>query len=271
MHPPDPKPILDLVAALLGEDSCPWDKQQTPISLCDHLLGETYELVEAIRCGRPEEIEEEMGDVFFLLFFLARLLFREQGLDLDTVWRQCVGKMTRRHPHVFGQESVASRQELHQKWEAIKRQEKVDNRKQARPTNLFDSIPDILPPLLTAYQLNSKAAKAGFTWANNTEQERAFNLEWEEWRQARDGDDATAREEEFGDLLFNLVEQGRRHGVKANGALQQANLKFRRRFRAMCALAEEKGLDWDRLDLEARDRLWEEVKKKQQEGGNGTR
>ncbi len=260
---PDPTPLLKLLDDLLGENGCRWDKKQTPASLCDHLLGETYELIDAIRSGQLSEIQEEMGDVFFLLFFIATLLHQEQAPDLDSIWQQCVEKMMRRHPHVFGPETVHSQQELHQKWEAVKKQEKIDSNKQAKPVNIFDSIPSILPPLLKAYALNSKAAKAGFTWDNNAHQEQALHQEWQEWQKARKGTDFAAKQEEFGDLLFSLVEQGRRHGVKANGALQQANLKFCRRFRDMCALAEKQGLDWEALDLEAKDRLWDEVKKEE--------
>ena len=269
MPMPDPTPVLELLADLLGTNGCRWDKSQTPASLCDHLLGETYELVEAIRGGHPAAIQEEMGDVFFLLFFMATLLQQEHGLDLDAVWQQCVRKMKRRHPHVFGTETVHSQTELHQKWEAVKKQEKIDKHQKARPENLFDSIPSILPPLLQAYQLNSKAAKDGFTWHSRADQEQALQDEWQEWQRIRDDTDAEAREEEFGDLLFSLVEQGRRHGVKANAALQRANLKFSRRFRRMCLLAEKKGLDWEALDLEAKDRLWDAVKQEEQEEENG--
>ncbi len=261
MHETHPHEILELIGQLLGENGCRWDKEQTPVRLCDYLLEETYELVEAVRSNDQAGIRDELGDVFFLLFFLTELLNRGQGLELSEVWQENVRKMKGRHPHVFGEASSDTQQELHRQWEAIKKQEKQVNDQELKPEGIFDAVPKALPPLQKAYRLNSKAARDGFTWTRKADHHQALTREWEEWLRAVSDGDPDAKEEEFGDLLFNLVELGRRQGVKASGALVQANLKFVRRFQAMCALAEQKGLDWDTLDLEAKDRLWEEVKK----------
>lgn len=261
MYEAHPTEILELIKTLLGENGCNWDKQQSPASLCDYLLEESYELVEAVRSGDQAEIREELGDVFFLLFFLAVLLHREQGIELAGVWQENVEKMKRRHPHVFGEVCVNTRQQLQQQWEEIKKREKEKNNKNVLPKHLFEAIPSDLPPLLKAYRLNAKAARDGFTWKTDADQHQALTREWEEWQEAQAEGDTEAKEEEFGDLLFNLVEQARRQGVKPHGALLRANLKFMSRFQAMCSLAEEQGLDWDRLDLEAKDRLWDQVKK----------
>ncbi|MCF8106159.1 MAG: nucleoside triphosphate pyrophosphohydrolase [Desulfohalobiaceae bacterium] len=261
MQQADQHEILELIGELLGENGCGWDKEQTPGSLCDYLLEETYELVEAVRSKDRAGVREELGDVFFLLFFLAVLLHQEQGLELSRVWQENVRKMKRRHPHVFAEASIDTRQELQQQWEAIKKQEKRANNQEPKPEDLFDAVPGALPPLQKAYRLNSKAAGDGFTWKTDADHHQALIREWQEWQRAVADGDPKAKEEEFGDLLFNLVEQGRRQGIKASGALARANLKFVRRFRAMCALAAQKGLDWDGLDLEDKDRLWEEVKK----------
>ncbi|MCF8038697.1 MAG: nucleoside triphosphate pyrophosphohydrolase [Desulfohalobiaceae bacterium] len=261
MHEARPDEILELIGGLLGENGCGWDKEQTPDTLCDYLLEETYELVEAVRSKDRAGVREELGDVFFLLFFLTVLLNGEQGLELSEVWQENVRKMKGRHPHVFGEASINTRQELHQQWEAIKKQEKRAGNQDPKPENLFANIPEGLPPLLKAYRLNSKAARDGFTWKTNVDHRQALTREWEEWLRAVADGDPEAKEEEFGDLLFNLVELGRRQGIKSSGALLRANSKFVRRFRNMCVLAEQKGLDWDTLDLESKDRLWEEVKK----------
>jgi Protein containing tetrapyrrole methyltransferase domain and MazG-like (predicted pyrophosphatase) domain len=109
---------------------------------------------------------------------------------------------------------------------------------------VFSSLPASLPPLLRAYRINSKAARAGFTWATDADQEAKLDEEWNELQAALSGDDAAAKEEEFGDYLFSLVEYGRRRGIKANSALAVANAKFLRRFEAVEKLARERGLNW---------------------------
>ncbi len=252
----DPTPVIEVIKRLLGPDGCPWDKKQTPVSLCDYLVEETFELVEAIRSGEIEKIEEEMGDVFFLLFFISFLLERDKGMDLNEVWKKNAFKMKGRHPHVFGKEPIESEAELLSRWEEIKKKEK--NHKTLE--NPMDSIPVSLPPLLRAYRVHSKAATMGFTWENDLEQEEALQREWKEWVEVREGADRERREEEFGDLLFSLVEHGRRYGVKANSALLGAIEKFLFRFSQMLELAKKKSLVWENLSQKEKDLLWEEVK-----------
>ena len=267
MSKQSPQAVLQVIDALLGPNGCPWDKEQTPESLGDYILEETFELVDAIRRrAKGEELADELGDVFFLLFFLGRLLSdRKEISDLQAVWENNAQKMRGRHPHVFGNTQCDSREELHQKWEEIKRQEKgsVDGIEYAKQS--LASVPGALPPLLRAYRLHAKAAKAGFTWDTHQDQKAALNAEWDEFKQALASSDHAHQEEEFGDLLFSLVEFGRRRGIKANAALHLANLKFIDRFQAMLDMAGRKGLDWSLLSMEEKDALWEEVKKKSQE------
>jgi ATP diphosphatase len=263
MSKQSPKAVLQVIDALLGPNGCPWDKEQTPESLGDYILEETFELVDAIR-RRAEgaELADELGDAFFLLFFLGRLLSdRKQISDLEDVWEANAQKMRGRHPHVFGNSQCESREELHQKWEEIKRQERgsMDGIEYAKHS--LASVPGSLPPLLRAYRLHAKAAKAGFTWDSDQDQKAALNAEWDEFMQTLAGSDHARQEEEFGDLLFSLVEFGRRRGIKANAALHLANVKFIDRFQAMLEKARSKGLDWSVLSMEERDALWEEVKK----------
>ncbi|MFW6314966.1 MAG: nucleoside triphosphate pyrophosphohydrolase [Desulfohalobiaceae bacterium] len=263
MNEDNPYQILQVIDTLLGPGGCPWDREQTPSSLCDYLLEETFELTEAVQSADRENILEEMGDVFFLLFFLARLFQKEQGLELQQIWEQSAGKMRSRHPHVFSKMHIASRQELHDNWEQRKMQEKEAKNQDTSWQSLFDSLPQGLPPLLKSYRIHSKAARAGFTWSSDQEQEQALQQEWQEWKQAAEQGQMQAKQEEFGDLLFTLVETGRRHGVKANTALRQANQKFLQRWELMQALAEEKGLSWEELDMHAREELWQEAKSRQ--------
>lgn len=248
--------ILDVIDTLTGPNGCPWDKEQTPQSMCDYLIEECFELVEAIRQDDVSEIAEELGDVLFLLLFIGRCHDREIPDFLQTALAGNVAKMIRRHPHVYGEKAVDVA-EVVRNWETIKKAEKAEKDKDP---GVFASLPASLPPLLRAYRINSKAARAGFTWSSDLDQEAKLAEEWNELQAALAGDDAAAKEEEFGDYLFSLVEYGRRRGIKANSALAVANAKFLRRFAAMEKLARERGLELDKLSLEEMDKLWDEIK-----------
>ena len=248
--------IVEVIDTLTGPNGCPWDKEQTPQSMCDYLVEECFELVEAIRQNDPAEIAEELGDVLFLLLFIGRCMDREIPDFLQSALAGNVTKMIRRHPHVYG-DKAANVAEVVINWEKIKKQEKAEKDKDP---GVFASLPASLPPLLRAYRINSKAARTGFTWPTDTDQEAKLAEEWRELQEALAGDDAAAREEEFGDYLFSLVEYGRRRGIKANSALSVANAKFLRRFESMEKLAVERGLELDRMSLAEMDKLWDEIK-----------
>ena len=258
--PLDPNIMLNVINSLLGPQGCPWDKEQTPKTLCDYLIEEAFELVEAIRSDDLHEVEEELGDVFFLLFFISTLYEQKGQISLEGVWKKNAHKMTVRHPHVFAETELANREELFSRWEQIKKQEKENN---SQANNPFASLPAALPPLLKAYRIQAKAARNKFTWQSDADQEKSLLQEWTEWQKAQKSASSLKKEEEFGDLLFSLIEQGRRQGIKANAALHFANQKFLRRFEAMQQLAEEKDLSFDSLSLEAKNELWDEVKRKE--------
>ncbi len=268
MTRPDPEPVLSVLHHLLGPEGCPWDREQTPHSLCEYMVEEVFELVDAVRSGKEEEIRDELGDVSFLLFFLAELLSRESGIDLQQAWEASAAKMKRRHPHVFGEQSFSTREELMRTWERIKAEEEDSPSGTHKHARKMASLPRSLPPLPKAYRIHSKAEKSGFTWESDEEQDRALLREWGEWQEVRSCADHSRKEEELGDLLFSLVEQGRRKGVKANAALHRANEKFLRRFDRALWIAAERGLDWEQLDMGEKDRLWEEAKS--EEGGQAT-
>lgn len=245
-----------VVATLVGPSGCPWDKEQTPLTLCDYLAEETFELIDAVRRGHAADTREEMGDVLFLLLFIARLY--EKEFSLDDALDEAAAKMIRRHPHVFADADCANREALLQTWETIKKAEKA--RKADERSGIFASLPDSLPPLLKAYRIHSKAARAGFTWDSDTDAEQQAEAEWLEWIDASATGDADAAERELGDLIFTLVELGRRKGVKANAALHKTILRFLDRFRYMEEKAAEAGRDFAALDMEEKNRLWDEAK-----------
>jgi len=247
--------IIDVITTLLGPNGCPWDKQQTPQTLCDYLIEECFELVEAIQANEIEDVKEELGDVFFLLLLIIHLY--QDKINLDEVLIQTAAKMIGRHPHVFGDKKTEDINEILANWEKIKKQEL---QKKSKPRSIFDSIPKNLPPLLKAYRINSKAARSNFTWPDNASQEQKLEEEWKEWLEAKAQNDPKQMEEEFGDYLFCLTEYARRHGIKPNTALHQANQKFLARFKIMEELAQNKNLDLDNLNLNQLNQLWEEAK-----------
>ena len=248
--------LFSVIDTLIGPDGCPWDKEQTPRSMCDYLAEETFELIEGIRTGDTKEAMEELGDVMFILQFIATMYEKEGAFTMTDSLKNNAAKMIRRHPHVFADMNFESKEALLDNWETTKKEENKGTNKK----HVFDSLPKGLPPLLKSYRINSKAARNKFTWETDADVEVQLKDEWQEWQDAMTANDAEASEEEFGDYLFTLVELARRKGIKANSALDFANQKFLKRFGQMEELAEQRDLDFSELDLDAMNALWDEVK-----------
>lgn len=226
-----------------------------PRSLCDYVIEEAFELVEAIRADDKKEAMEELGDVMFLLLFIADRYEKDGSFTLAEAIDSSSAKMIRRHPHVFADCKVEDQDELLRNWEKIKRSEKKDSEK------IFDSLPKGLPPLLKSYRINAKAARSGFTYESDEQCTGQLESEWKEWAKALESGTPETSEEEFGDYLFTLVELGRRKGIKANSALDKANNKFLNRFSMMEDLAKEQGKDLTEMNLDELNELWNQVKK----------
>ena len=240
------------------EKGCPWDREQTPVSMCEYLIEECHELVDAIRSGKPGHACDEMGDLLFVLLLMARRFELAGQFSLGDALKMGADKMIRRHPHVFEEKSCESMDELMKNWAAIKKAEKEAEGEGAK--GVLSSVPSGLPPLTKAYRLHAKAAGAGFTWDDDEEVERQVEAEWLELLDARASGSDKAMEHELGDMIFTLVELGRRMGVKAGNAVDVAANRFRSRFEGMEALAREQGLDFKELSLDDKDELWNEVK-----------
>ncbi|KHK02683.1 nucleoside triphosphate pyrophosphohydrolase [Desulfovibrio sp. TomC] len=246
--------LQDVLDALLGPEGCPWDKTQTPETLCDYIIEESFELVDCIRSGDIPGTAEELGDVLFLLLFVATLSQARGDFTLAEAFDTAAAKMIRRHPHVFSDCTIKDREELLRNWERIKRSEKPAE------TGLYASLPKGLPPLLKAYRVHSKAARAGFTWETDAAMAEHLAAERAEFEAAVAAGDDAAMAEEFGDYLFSLTEYGRRLGLKANACLDGAVNKFLVRYKAMEKLAEARGTKLDDLDMAAKNALWDEIK-----------
>jgi ATP diphosphatase len=251
--------LRDVVDTLIAPGGCPWDREQTPSSLCEYVLEEAHELVEAVRHGSTADVVEEIGDVLFLLVFIG-ILYENAGpgLTLDEVISASAAKMIRRHPHVFSDTVFASREEQLAAWERIKREDKADDA--GMPASIFGSVPKGLPPLLKAYRIHSKAARAGFTWDSDEDVEQQVEAEWLELLDAFASGDKDAQAHELGDMLFTLVELGRRKGIKASAALDGTTWRFLGRFAAMEESARNRGLDFTALTMEEKNALWETAK-----------
>lgn len=249
--------LRQVIKRLTAQDGCPWDKVQTPLTLADYVIEESHELVSAIRAGNLDEIREELGDVLFLLLFIADYYEKQDLFSLADVAEHNRRKMIRRHPHVFGEACFENTGEFLKTWEKIK---KSEHEEQGKPTGLYASLPDSLPPLVKAYRIHSKAARAGFTWPDDEEVEQQVESEWLEFLDACQKNDPAEESHELGDILFTLVELGRRKGIKANEALDYATRRFLRRYAKMEELAQAMGKDLASMPLDDQDELWNQAK-----------
>ncbi len=250
--------LVDVIRRLTAEEGgCPWDKEQTPDSLTEYVIEESHELVSAIRAKKDDEVCEELGDVLFLLLFITHLYEKKGAFSFCDVVKKNAAKMIHRHPHVFSGETFASLDEQLKAWETLKKEE---HEQEGKPQGIFDSLPRNLDPLARAYRIHSKAARAGFTWEGLEDVEQQVETEWLEYVDARDRKDEDAVRHEIGDLVFSIVELGRRHNLKANAELDFANERFLSRFRFMEARAREAGRDLSSMTLEEMDAFWNEAK-----------
>ena len=253
--------VREVVRRLTAEDGCPWDKTQTPESLTEYVIEESHELVSAIRSGTDEDVCEELGDVAFLLLFIAHLYEKKGSFTLRDVFEKNAAKMIHRHPHVFAGEHFANLDEQLKAWEKLKQEE---HKAEGKPTCVFDSLPRSLDPLARAYRIHSKAARTGFTWETREDVEQQVEEEWLEFLDAQAREDEKAIRHELGDLIFSIVELGRRNNLKANAELDAANERFLSRFRFMEEAARKEEKELSSMPLEEMDKLWAKAKEEEQ-------
>ena len=247
-----------VIAALRGPDGCPWDRKQTHESLKKYLLEEAYELLDAIDRQDDDNIIEELGDVLLQVMLHAQIGEDEGMFSINDVIYSITEKMIRRHPHVFADANVENAEEVVRNWESIKAEEKG---KQA--TSLLDEVAKSLPGLLKAYQYQKKAAKVGFDWKDVEPMWQKVREEIEEFQQEAVVDSNKQKLiNEFGDLLFALVNIARYYDINPEEALAMTNEKFYRRFSYIEEQVKASGLDITSLTLEQLDSFWEEAKEK---------
>jgi len=247
--------LFEVVARLRAPGGCPWDREQTHESLRPYLLEETYELLEAIDAGDDAKMKEELGDLLLQVAMHAEIAAQEGRFDAAQVSESAAAKMVARHPHVFGDVSVANSDEVLRNWEHNKEHEA---RKAGREDeSVVDRVPATLPALAWTLGLQKRAARVGFDYASTADTAEAVA---EEARELADAKDPDAAFDELGDLLFAVVSLSRRLKVNPEDALRVAGRRFRERFAAMESQVVSEGKSFRDLDSAELARRWHEAR-----------
>lgn len=263
--------FYDIVVRLRGPDGCPWDREQTPHSLRDDLIEETYECIEAIDEKDSDHIKEELGDIFLLVTMLAYMHEQEGLWTINDVLTTVSEKLVRRHPHVFGELKLNNSAEVLDNWAKIK----VEQEGRTPKESILDEVSAGLPPLERALKLQKKAAKTGFDWPDINGVLAKITEELEEVRAAAENAGANSSgnanadetaplfsklEEELGDLLFSVVNLCRFYKTEPSIALARTNRKFSERFKYVEKKMKALGIEMKKENMEIMDKLWNEVK-----------
>lgn len=248
--------LVEIIKILRAPGGCPWDAEQTHTSIRENFLEETYEALEAIDTGNKELLKEELGDVLLQVVLHADISRTDGDFDIDDVADGISKKLIIRHPHVFGDVTVGSTDDVLKNWDDIKRKTK----NQKTQTDAMNAIPETYPALMKAQKLQSKAKKAGFDWDSADGAFQKLFEEANELKEAVKSGDENAVQDEAGDLLFSAVNVVRLCGAEAETSLELASKKFRNRFSVVEKLASERGIDMKTADLSVLDALWDEAK-----------
>jgi MazG family protein len=254
--------LMDLVSRLRAPDGCPWDRQQSAVTVAAYLLEEAYEAVEAVEGGDPGQARGELGDLAFHLVFLAELYAEAGHFGLGDVLQEVEAKMIRRHPHVFGQKPLADAEAVRQQWGRIKDQERGQ-----QAGGLLQSLPRAIPALARSQRLGQRAARVAFDWPDA---QAVWPKVAEELSELAAAQDDQAAQEELGDLLFSLAQWARHRGFNAEAALRGANQRFENRFQAMEALAAQGGQGLGDLGPQEQDDLWNQAKSMEKDSKQAT-
>lgn len=248
---------------------CPWDAKQTYESIRQNSIEEMYELGEALIKGDTNEIKKECGDVLEQLFFYAMFGEEEGKFDMADICNSMCDKLVFRHPHVFnpdgslisqvgarGGETVGSADDVSKLWEVVKQKEKDGNK------TILSGLPAGLPALIKAYRMQDKARNAGFDWEQREDVWQKVKEEINEFEAEVGQMDREKAEQEFGDLLFSLINAARLYKIKPDNALEKTNQKFQRRFTYVELEAKKQGKMLNDMTLAEMDALWDEAKAK---------
>lgn len=238
---------------IMGElrEGCPWDRKQTMESLRHLTLEEAHELSDAILSGDSTEIKKELGDVLLHIVFYARIAEEQNAFDIKDVMDSLCEKLIHRHPHIYGDVKVENEEEVKQNWERIKQKESGGRK------SILSGVPASLPALVKALRMQDKAAQVGFDWSEKSDVWKKVEEELSEFQLAQT---PSHKEEEFGDLLFALVNYARFEGINPDDALEKANIKFKRRFEYIESHANQVSTSLESLTLNEMEELWNQAK-----------
>lgn len=250
------KDFVDLVEIL--RNRCPWDREQTHESLKDHLIEEAYEAVDAIENQDQAELSKELGDLLLQVVFHSRMAQEQHHFTIEDVVYRISEKLIRRHPHIFANTEVENVADVARNWESIKMGE--------GRTSVLDGLPVQLPALIRAHRMQEKASNVGFDWGHWKPAFEKLKEEIDELENALDhgfdGNELSSKiREEFGDLLFSLVNVSRLMGFQSEELLREAGKKFEKRFRSIELELRESGKKINDTSLEEMDEIWNRIKR----------
>ncbi len=251
----------DVIAHLRAPDGCPWDRQQTHLTLRKHLLEESYETLSALDEENPEKMREEFGDLLLQIVLNAQIGSEYGEFTMTDILKGIHDKIVRRHPHVFGEVKVDGVGDVLSNWESIKKDER--NKKGEGQKSLLDGIPVALPALSQAQEVQERAARVGFDWP---EIDGVLEKIREEIEEVRSAENVEQLSDELGDLFFALVNLARWKKVDAEAALRGTTLKFKRRFSYIESQAHLLKRPLKDLSLQEMDALWDQAKKFEKHG-----
>jgi XTP/dITP diphosphohydrolase len=232
---------------------CPWDAKQTFESLRNLTIEEVYELADSISSQNTEELKKELGDVLMHILFYAKIGSEQKLFDLKDIADSISDKLIFRHPHIYGDVEVKDEEEVKANWEKLKLKE--GNK------SVLGGVPKALPSLIKAYRMQEKASGVGFDWNNKTEVWAKVEEEIQEFQESEQEANMDAMEDEFGDVLFSLINYARFVGVDPDKALERTNQKFIKRFTSIETMASDLNKSVADLSFEEMDAMWNESKK----------
>ncbi len=252
--------LIEIIDILRAPDGCPWDREQTPETVKKYILEECYELADAIDEHDPEEVCEELGDIFFMLLFIGRMYEEKEDFEIVRSLELIEEKMIRRHPHIFADVHVNDTHDVTVNWQNIKAQEARDSGKKH---SVLGNLPKALPALQRAFRVGERASRISFDWENPDELWEKVDEETAELKNAVQTDDRGEIEEELGDLLFTISNLSRKLQINPEEALQKAVAKFTRRFQAMEQFLEKQGTPLPGTSIQTMNEAWEQVKSRE--------
>ena len=243
--------LLDVMSEL--RNKCPWDQKQTFDTLKKLTIEETYELVDAIDKKKYDDIKDELGDLLLHIIFYSKIATENKKFNFNDVLNSLIEKLIYRHPHVYGEIKVSSIDEVKKNWERLKVKDKNKG--------ILSGVPNHLPSLIKAHRVQDKVASIGFDFPNVKDTVDKIKEEFEEFNSALLSQNKSEIEDEFGDILFSLINYSRHIGIDSDESLKKSIQKFIDRFNKVEKILKSKNLDFDNCSNEELNNFWNDVKK----------